>query len=195
MARPLAFDPTEKLQKAMMLFWQKGYEATSVQDLVDEMEINRFSLYNTFGDKQSLFAKAIDLYVEQVFNLSLLALQPASNGLKQLHVYLDALSAVLQQEEPSVTGCLLQNSLLEGGVEDPQVREHIQRVLRRLRDALEQVLEAAKGMSELKSNTAVSDLADYLLVQVQGMIVLHGAGMCDEAMNAMAVLRSQVDNF
>ncbi len=64
MARHKEFDQDEALQKAMEAFWARGYEATSMQDLVEHMGINRQSLYDTFGDKHSLFLKALDRYHE-----------------------------------------------------------------------------------------------------------------------------------
>ncbi|MEJ0106748.1 MAG: helix-turn-helix domain-containing protein [Bacteroidota bacterium] len=59
MARTKVFDEQMVLDKAMNLFWQKGYNATSAQDLVNGLSISRSSLYDTFGDKHSLFVKAL----------------------------------------------------------------------------------------------------------------------------------------
>src|SRR6201986_4496734 len=64
MARHKEFDRDEALQKAMEVFWSRGYEAASIQDLVEHMGINRQSLYDTFGDKHSLFLQALDRYRE-----------------------------------------------------------------------------------------------------------------------------------
>ena len=62
MARTKTFDPSVALEQAMAVFWLKGYEATSMQDLVEAMGINRASLYATFGDKRQLFLAAIAHY-------------------------------------------------------------------------------------------------------------------------------------
>jgi len=59
MARPREFDLNEALQAAMLLFWERGYEATSIDDLLQQMGINRASLYGTFGQKRELFLKAL----------------------------------------------------------------------------------------------------------------------------------------
>ena len=64
MARPKEFQRDEVLEKAMAVFWSKGYECTSVQDLVDAMGINRGSLYDTFGDKQSLHVTVLERFYE-----------------------------------------------------------------------------------------------------------------------------------
>lgn len=63
MARKSNFDREEKLREAMALFWQKGYANTAISDLVDHLKINRFSLYNAFGDKQKLYYEALDRYL------------------------------------------------------------------------------------------------------------------------------------
>ncbi len=60
MARPKEFVPEEAIEKAMEVFWRKEYEATSVEDLVSAMHINRGSLYDTFGDKRKLFLACMD---------------------------------------------------------------------------------------------------------------------------------------
>ena len=72
MPRAKEFDPEMVLDKAMDLFWTKGYEATSIKALVDHMGINRFSLYSTFGDKHQLFLRACDRYHEKMANNGLL---------------------------------------------------------------------------------------------------------------------------
>ena len=66
MPRPKAFDPDAALQKAMQVFWERGYEATSVDDLVQCMGINRFSLYSTFGGKHQLFVAALERYHDTI---------------------------------------------------------------------------------------------------------------------------------
>ena len=64
MARTVEFNECEIIDKAMNVFWEKGYQATSMQDLVDAMQINRSSIYNTFGDKHQLFMKCISSYFD-----------------------------------------------------------------------------------------------------------------------------------
>lgn len=65
MARPKEFDPNEALERAMLLFWEKGFQATSMRDLVQAMGINRGSLYDTFGSKEELYQAAIDRYCDE----------------------------------------------------------------------------------------------------------------------------------
>jgi len=67
MARPREFDETAVLEAAVQCFWARGYEATSVRDLAESMGITSASLYNAFGDKRSLYRRALDHYIAQSF--------------------------------------------------------------------------------------------------------------------------------
>src|SRR5215831_3253346 len=80
MPRPKAFDPDEALQKAMQVFWERGYAATSVEDLVQRMGINRFSLYSTFGGKHQLFVAALERYRETIVADLVGALEQSAAG-------------------------------------------------------------------------------------------------------------------
>ena len=65
MARTKAFDTEEVLDRALRVFWRNGYEGTSMQDLVDGMQINRASIYDTFGNKEALYLRALQRYQNQ----------------------------------------------------------------------------------------------------------------------------------
>lgn len=194
MARPLAIDPQEKLHQAMMLFWRRGYEATSMQELVTELDINRFSLYNTFGDKQALFGKAVELYEQRVFGRLLHCLEGDLTGLEALNNYFESLAAGLR-DQVGVNGCFLQNSLLEGAIEDQVVLKRIRKVFLRLRKALERSVVQAKDEGDFTSVECEKKMADYLLLQVQGLIALNGLGIGQQADNAVTVLKQHLENL
>ena len=98
MARPKAFDAAQALDTAVRLFWERGYEATSIQDLVDALGVNRASLYGTFGDKAHLFALAMDRYGEQVRAVLAAELAPPRAGRPAVAGYLQA---VIQRGQPA----------------------------------------------------------------------------------------------
>jgi AcrR family transcriptional regulator len=66
MARPKEFDPDKALGEALLLFWERGYEATSIDDIVTRLNLNRSSLYHTFGDKHALFLQTLRAYHQRV---------------------------------------------------------------------------------------------------------------------------------
>src|ERR1700745_1116065 len=77
MARPREFDEAAVLDAAIERFWHSGYEATSVRDLADEMNIAGASLYNAFGDKRSLYVRALNRYLDQTFRERIRRLEPS----------------------------------------------------------------------------------------------------------------------
>ena len=80
MPRPKEFNPDDAIEKAMQVFWHKGYEATSMEDLLSAMDLNRGSLYNTFGDKRQLFLKVIDRLLPRVRRREILVAQSGGAG-------------------------------------------------------------------------------------------------------------------
>src|SRR5262247_804573 len=114
MPRYKEFDREEVLQKAMIAFRDKGYEATSMQELVDSMEINRFSLYETFTNKHQLFVEALQAYLETVAIPFFTQLENSKDGLKSIESVLMELVSKITGGESS-NGCLLCNTIAELG--------------------------------------------------------------------------------
>src|SRR5690606_2006768 len=112
MGRELTFDRDEKLKQAMRLFWAKGYEATSMQELVDALGINRFSLYDTYGDKRTLFLEALERYGESVMKRLVEPLLAPDAGMGAISAYLKNLGQGLAMASGG-RGCLDR----KGGVE------------------------------------------------------------------------------
>ncbi len=191
MPRSTAFDPEKTLHKAMMLFWRQGFEATSLQDLVVALGINRFSIYNTFGDKQTLFWKALEFYEQRVFNSLLAELSPHEQGLPRLQVYFATLSERLSVE-PGSLGCFLQNTALEGGVEDVAVKDYIAGLLGRLRGGFYDVIKAAQARGQLQRPLDAEACADFLLTQVQGVIMIRKISGIPAMERSLDFLRDEI---
>ena len=85
MGRAKAFEEQDVLEKAMKLFWEQGYEKTSMQDLVEHMGIHRRSLYDTFGDKHQLFLKSMELYGKQIYAAIVQEVMQASTAREEIH--------------------------------------------------------------------------------------------------------------
>ncbi|KZZ39978.1 hypothetical protein A3755_24715, partial [Oleiphilus sp. HI0085] len=131
----LAFDADRVLHKAMKLFWLKGYEATSMQDLVDELGINRFSVYNTFGDKKEIFIKVLMHYRKTVLAYLLAPLKSDKPARQRLDDYFVLLLEQLQSEAGSL-GCMMQNTGLSQISKDADVRSALKLLVDDLRDAI-----------------------------------------------------------
>src|SRR5262249_28311099 len=174
MARTKAFDPESALHDAMLLFWRQGYEATSVQDLVDALGIGRGSLYGTFGDKHALFLAALDRYSEQVFAALLPPLQSGGSAREVLdQVFARVLDLATAPSHPP--GCLMTNTLAELGLRDTDVAQRLQSNYRQPEDALVEVLHRGQERGEISQRYAAPALARFLLTTMQGLRVLAKA--------------------
>ncbi len=169
MARQKAFDCEAVLEKAMEVFWEKGYEATSVRDLVERMGINRGSLYDTFGDKRELFRAAIAHYDSKVVKQAVAALEAPGASKPAIVAHFRQVAAA---DPVDCRGCLLTNAAVELGVRDPQLRRQIAANLQRVEDALFKALIRAQDKGELDPAADTRAIARYLTCLLQGLRVM-----------------------
>jgi TetR/AcrR family transcriptional regulator, transcriptional repressor for nem operon len=151
MVRHKEFDPDTAVADAMTLFWERGYEATSVQDLVERTGVGRRSMYDTFGDKHSLYLRALDRYIgaaEAWFEQMAAA---APDGLTAIRSVFDLL---LESPPDDFRGCLVVNSSTELGPSDDEVAQR----LSRHRDVSREMLSAQIRRGQLDGS--VTDRID-----------------------------------
>ncbi|MEH2594999.1 TetR/AcrR family transcriptional repressor of nem operon [Bradyrhizobium sp. AZCC 1577] len=118
MARPREFDEAAVLDAAIERFWLRGYEATSVRDLADEMNIAGASLYNTFGDKRGLYERALNRYLDQTFRERIRRIEPTHPPREAITVFLqEIINRSLTDKQRR--GCMLVNSAIESAPFDP----------------------------------------------------------------------------
>lgn len=161
MARSKEFDPDAAIDKALALFRQQGYEATSIDDLVKHLGIGRGSLYATFGSKHALYLAALDRYIEQIGGGQL----PQTLGAR------DAIAALLQQqmEEALATarlgGCPLVNSIAERLPQDRAVAARVQANLGQAEELFFALLrnDATLGLSEAESRQTAQMLVNTVV--------------------------------
>jgi TetR/AcrR family transcriptional repressor of nem operon len=175
MARPREFDVDETLERAMALFWEKGYEATSVQDLVERTGVSRSSLYSVYGDKQGVFLAALDRYRDQVVARRLCDLEGADSALAEVRAYFAGL-AQPGRGESMRHGCLMTNSAVERAPSDAVSARRIRAHLERMEAAFRGALGRARARGEVRPDTHVEDLARYLTGSAQGLGVMARAG-------------------
>jgi len=167
MARPKEFDPERALAKAMNLFWQLGYENTSLEALMKEMGIARQSLYDTFGDKRALYLKAIAHYRDQTnsqMQKMLNEIPSVRDGFARLLFGLAA-----ETREQHERGCLLLNANLQRDPKDPVVRDFLRDNQARVETIFFQALARAQKQGELSPKDDPTALARFLVVTIQGM--------------------------
>ena len=188
--RPREFDRGKALDQAMELFWSQGYEATGVADLCDHMGLGRQSLYNTYGDKQTLFAEALEHYDQT-------RLQPIVDLLQGSGSGLDAVQQVLDWWEQGAlehgdVGCLMANSIAEFGMRAPQFSKQLTKMLARMEKAFLSALERAAAAGELPEGRDPRTLARLLITVGQGLATVGkldtSGGLARDSVAAARVL-------
>ena len=117
MARPREFDEITAVEAATSCFWRDGYEATSVRDLADEMNIAGASLYNAFGDKRSLYERALNRYLDQTFRERIRRLEPSLPPREAIIAFLQEI-VKRSLADKQRRGCMLVNSAIESAPHD-----------------------------------------------------------------------------
>jgi len=171
MPRPKAFDPDAALQKAMQVFWERGYEATSVEDLVQGMGINRFSLYSTFGGKHQLFVAALERYRDTIVADLVGELEQSRSGLAAIRQFFTRLVDFFASSQ-GWRGCLMTNTAVELAPHDPQAAAKVQAYVVRLEEAFYRVLLQAQPTQQDAAAHACRDLACFLTGSALGFGVL-----------------------
>ena len=181
--RPREFDVDEALAAALQVFWTKGYEGTSLNDLTAAMGITRPSLYAAFGNKEALFRKALDLYEREKLAYVGEALAGGSSREVAELLLRGALDAQTGQCESR--GCLRVISTMTCGAGAESVRADL--VARRAssQHAMFERFERAKAEGDLPADADVQGLASYLMAILQGMAVQADSGASREQLEEL----------
>jgi len=173
MARPAEFDRSEVLEKAMKAFWDHGYCATSMADLVAATALQPGSLYAAFRSKEDLFLATLDHYGAQSVARVEQALAQASSPLEGVRAYFRQLAAEAASPRAK-RGCLLVNTVLELARQNKAVQKRVNRHLDAIEGLFRRALESAQASGELAPDKDVRSLAALLISNIWGMRVLAG---------------------
>jgi TetR/AcrR family transcriptional repressor of nem operon len=185
MPRQKEFIPDEALEKAMQVFWHKGYEATSMEDLLTAMDLNRGSLYDTFGDKRQLFLKVIDRYCHGFVGEKFSLLDQPGPALPTLRLFIRSMIEG-GLADPQRRGCLIANTVMELSPHENEIAGMLRQVLKMAEDTFFRVLVRAKEQGELNKDKDPRALARFLTTMMQGTIVMIKAGASADAVNQTA---------
>jgi len=171
MGRAKAFEDQEALNKAMVLFWEKGYANTSLKELLSEMNILNGSFYNCFGNKKTVFIKALEAYQENSLEQrrELFASgAPFKENLRSLFTHSN--KAPGGGECPK--GCFLVNSITADLIEDKEIQEIVSLGLKDFTDFLEHHMTLAVQSGELDSSLDVKKTTAVIFAYMQGLMKL-----------------------
>jgi TetR/AcrR family transcriptional repressor of nem operon len=180
MARPREFEPNEALNRAMQLFWQKGYEDTSMAELVDATGVSRYGFYTEFGDKHDLFLKCMDRYANSAIEMMLSPMEGSGASLAEIRSYFGPMLAEVTSDQPPI-GCLIGNTAMSAPHLDSSVFSRIEHHYTRMRAAFLNALQNAVEQGELPSGTDCEALADYFVGIANGYLVCIRSSMAPAA--------------
>ncbi len=172
MPRKKEFDVDMVLDKAMAAFWTRGYEATSLNDLLDCMQIQRASLYNAFGDKRTLFLLTLRRY-DVIYRQAEVAKRMNMPSPRQaiLGLFQDAVTAVVEYEARN--GCFLINTALELSPHDEEVAEIVRAAFTHMEHKFfRKMIEKSRAMGEIAPSVVPATTARALLSLLIGLVVL-----------------------
>jgi AcrR family transcriptional regulator len=184
--RPRAYDPDKALRRAMETFWERGYAATSLDDLSAAMGMNRPSLYAAFGDKRALYLKALESYIAASragLDVALSVERPLREALRR--VYASALSVYLAGAN-AARGCLLIGTAATESVSDPEVRALMANSVRSLDEAFEARIRFAQERGEVPKIADPAALAKLASAVLHTLAIRSRAGAPRAALEATA---------
>ncbi len=193
--RPRKVDPEKALEAARNIFWQKGYDGTSMADLVQATGMAKPGLYSTFGDKETLYAKALDKYFSEgsmtLINELLNSKLPPKEAVR---VFLTTIADGMF-DETTPSGCFLTNCVVECESEIPKLEKIGRKYNEMRRRAFITYFQKAKADGKLSVNADTEALAEFYSGQALTLAVLDKAGTDRESMNrfidtAMSVLEN-----
>ncbi len=171
MGRHKEFDQEVVLDRALETFWAQGYEATSIQDLVERTGIHRASLYGTFGDKQALFLAALERYERVVGRKVLDILEGTGSGKEAIRTFfLTKIRLAAARDRPP--GCLMTNSAVERSAHDPETAARVAASLSKVEEAFYKALVRARRAGEIGDRHDLRALARFLVTCAQGLTVV-----------------------
>jgi TetR/AcrR family transcriptional regulator, transcriptional repressor for nem operon len=169
MARHKEFDEAKVLRKAMVLFWRNGYEKTSMQDLVDYMDIHRRSIYDTFGDKQTLYLRALQLFEEIIGKRMEQQIKPIHSAKLAIRKLFEM---VVFSDEETPPGCFIVNSAVELTLHDQEVADRISKSFSKTESFIYELLLQGQMNGELSDQLDLDKLAQSIHNSFIGIRVL-----------------------
>lgn len=182
--RPREFDMDQAVERALGLFWRRGYEGTSMSDLTAALGITRASLYAAFGNKESLFQRVMDRY-EAKAGAYRTAADQAATSLEAVRLWLSG-PVALHGDKRNPPGCLGVQGALACGVESEAVRRDLASRRHRGEAAIRRRLQRAAKEHDLPGEDDPADLAHYLSALIYGMAVLAAGGATRRELQGVA---------
>lgn len=179
MARTKEFNEDQALDKAIEIFWHKGYNGTSAQDLVNHLSLSRSSLYDTFGDKQKLFVKSLLRYQKNTQDQIIKLFEESENIRETLKDIFK--QAVLESLEDRITkGCFMVNSSVELAMHDEEIAKIVKNNGQIMEEVFTKAIQKGQDLKQISDKTDARTLARFIFNNYSGIRVLARTGERDK---------------
>lgn len=183
MARTKEFDPAEALDLALDLFWRRGYEGTSLRDLLEAMDVSRQSLYDTFGDKRSLFLKVLARY-EKLAMDGMIRLLEGRGTLAAIRGFCEYFMSEIVHDTDRGS-CLMASTAIEVGRDDPEIQAVVKAYFARVEAVIHAALVGAMEAGEIDADRDLRAYARHLVNALHGLGIMGRAGASRPALRQM----------
>lgn len=167
--RPLGYDPDETLETAMNLFWANGYDATSLDDILNAANISKSSFYHMFGNKQQLFERCLSRYCDKQIALIEEGLQQSLTGRDFIETFLHGLIDAVRKRNGRYIGCFVTNTVYEFNDRDAKISKMITNVTAKFNQLLQRAIKKGQSKGVITNNKAPSALAYFLMSSIAGI--------------------------
>jgi TetR/AcrR family transcriptional repressor of nem operon len=183
--RPRNFDSDQALQSAVQVFWSKGYESTSLQDLIEAMQISKSSFYQTFESKHQLFQNCINHYQGQFVSDITDSLKNSRTARAFIE---DTFNSLADKARPSGDrrGCLILNCASEFAQRDPVIAKLITKSIKQMTDVFLSAVKRSQQEGDISSDKKPLPLARYLLSSLNGLTTMIKAGASPKEIKEVA---------
>ena len=185
--RPRSFDKDEALKKAMYVFWEKGYEGTTMADLIESIGMKAPSIYAAFGNKDAIFKEVVKAYLPIVVSDQLKALNSSPKIYDAVENTLKACVDLYTCEDCPNT-CLIMTAAINTAPEHSEHVENLKSLREKYKSAWERRFNQAKLDQQLSENANPSDLAEYFTTLIQGMTIKAKDGASQDTLSATSKL-------
>ncbi|PKO40546.1 MAG: TetR/AcrR family transcriptional regulator [Betaproteobacteria bacterium HGW-Betaproteobacteria-3] len=175
LGRPIEFNPDHVVNAAMQAFWSKGYEATSLTDLLAATGLSKSSFYQSFGGKQQMFGRCITTYVDQMVGKFQSQLADEASPLAFVRATLTAIASE-GADTRSPLGCLVMNTASEFGRRDPAFSGWVDDGMARVGTVMEAALARAQALGEVAATQPPAVQAAYVMSSIAGLRTMVKAG-------------------
>jgi TetR/AcrR family transcriptional repressor of nem operon len=181
MVRTSTFDPSAALTLAVELFASKGYSETSMEDIVKATGVSRYGLYGTFGNKRELFELALERFADSMGKQSFLRLLEPDASLQHIRrIFQERVKDMCCIKENK--GCLFIHTAMELAPKDEDLRDVLQKFMKRMSKAFSVGLESAKERGEVRADVDVRAAGELLTSSMFGLAVLGRTGFEEETL-------------